>query len=204
MPDKRGGTAPALKGTSPMTLRCASLLAAAALAATAAPALAQDSYDPGPPPPLPAWEDEVDDYREEIEEEWEEDPWEKDDIHHRPPPHAMGYPPDQRAAWLEDCRARYEGASGGHPTDECEAWLLRYEHGYRGHGPGYGPGHHAGAWGYHYPYPYPVMWVRVPIVTERRDCGCETVVEEWTEEEPAPPRVRRAPPPGDKRIRITK
>ena len=61
----------------------------------------------------------------------------------------------------------------------------------------------AGAWGYHYPYPYPVMWVKVPIVTERRDCGCETVVEEWVEEEAAPPpRVRRRAP--DKRIRTTK
>jgi len=42
----------------------------------------------------------------------------------------------------------------------------------------------------------------MPIVTERRDCGCKTVIEEWTEEEPAPPRVRRAAP--DKRIRTAK
>ena len=67
-----------------------------------------------------------------------------------------------------------------------------------------GDGHGQGAYGYHYPYPYPVMWVKVPIVAERRDCGCETVVEEWVEEEPAPPRIRRIAPPRDKRIRITK
>ena len=84
--------------------------------------------------------------------------------------------------------------------DACEAYLLRHERSYRGYD------HGAGAWGYHYPYPYPVMWVRVPIVTKRRDCGCETVVEEWVEEEPAPPRVRRAAPRPrpDKRIRTTK
>lgn len=143
-----------------MTLRSASLIAIA-VAATAAPALAQDGYDPGPPPPLPAWEEELDDYPDEEyleDEDGEEDAWAEPRGHYGPPPHARGYP----------------------------------------------PGHGAGAWGYHYPYPYPVMWVRVPIITERRDCGCETVVEEWIEEEPAPPRVRRAPPPRDKRIRVTK
>ena len=51
-----------------MTLRSALQLAAAALAAAAAPVLAQDPpYDPGPPPPLPLWEDE-----------WEENPDDKD------------------------------------------------------------------------------------------------------------------------------
>lgn len=238
-----------------MTLRFASLLAAAAMAVLAAPALAQDSYDPGPPPPLPAWDEELDEYPDdEYLGKEEDDAWEEQAAHHGPPPHAMGYPPDQRAAWLEDCRARYHDANGrargqviggllgavaggvagaaiaegddnlggaligagvgglagaaiggeaGAESDrarldECAAYLLQYERSYRGHG----PGHAAGAYGYHYPYPYPVMWVRVPIMTERRDCGCETVVEEWTEEEPAPPRVRRPAP--DKRVRITK
>ena len=81
--------------------------------------------------------------------------------------------------------------------DECEAYLLRHEQGYRGpvyaQAHGYPQGHAQGAYGYHYPYPYPVMWVKVPIVTERRGCGCETVVEEWVEEEETtPPPARRA------------
>lgn len=246
-----------LRGTSPMTLRFASLLSAAALAAMAAPVLAQDSYDPGPPPPLPAWDEERDEYPDD-EYLDEEEAWE--DHGSGPAPHAMGYPPEQRAAWLEQCRARYHdesgrrrgqvlggvlgavagGVAGGaiaegddnlggvligagvgglagaavgeaigadagrDRIDECEVYLLRYEQSYRGYGPGHGPGHASGAYGYHYPYPYPVMWVKVPIVTERRDCGCETVVEEWVEEEPAPPRIRRAVPARDKRIRITK
>lgn len=99
--------------------------------------------------------------------------------------------------------------------DECEAYLVRYEQSYAGYGHGYA---REGAWtpgmvGYHYPYPYPVMWVKVPIVTERGDCGCETVVEEVVVEEAPPPRARRtkiqrlapapAPTPG-KRVRIRK
>jgi len=255
-----------------MTLRFASLLAAAGLATLAAPAHAQDGYDPGPPPPLPAWDesawDEAEEYPDDEyrdgeeawgeEEAWdEEEVWEERGVHHGPPPRAVGYPPEQRAAWLEECRARYHDASGRargqviggvlgavaggvagsaiaegddnlggtligagvgglagaviggevgeradrRRIDECEAYLVRYERGYRAHGPGHG----AGAWGYHYPYPYPVMWVRVPIVTERRDCGCETVVEERIVEERVPPPVRRAAPPRrDKRIRTVK
>jgi hypothetical protein len=235
-----------------MTLRFASLLAAAGLAALAAPALAQDGYDPGPPPPLPAW-DEAEEYPDD-EYLDEEDAWEERSVHHGPAPHAAGYPPEQRSAWLEECRARYHDAGGRargqviggllgavaggvagsaiaeggdnlggtligagvgglagaaiggevgagadrDRRDECEAYLLRHEQSYRGHEPGHG----AGAWGYHYPYPYPVMWVKVPIVTERRDCGCETVVEERVVEEVPPPRVRRRP--ADKRVRITK
>jgi hypothetical protein len=236
-----------------MTLRFASLLTAVALATMAAPAFAQDGYDPGPPPPLPAWDEALEEYPDD-EYLDDEDAWE----HRGPPPygapHAMGYPPEQRAAWLEECRARYHDESGRrrgqviggllgavaggvagneiaegsdnlggtligagvgglagaavggaigseadrHRIDACEAYLLHHEQGYRGYG------HGQGTYGYHYPYPYPVMWVRVPIVTERRDCGCETVVEERVEEEPAPPRIRRVAPPRDKRIRITK
>jgi hypothetical protein len=94
--------------------------------------------------------------------------------------------------------------------DECEQYLLRYEQSYRGYGQGYASAHGEGAYGYHYPYPYPVMWVRVPIHTERRgDCGCETVVEEVVVEEAAPPparrsKIRRVVPAADKRVRITK
>ncbi len=253
-----------------MTIRSASLLAAVALAAMAAPAFAQDGYDPGPPPPLPTWEEEWEEHAEGDYAE-DEDAWEDHgDLYgdrvdhpgmpaHRSGP-AMGYPPEQRAAWLEQCRATYYDESGRRHgqviggllgavaggvagseiaegddnlggtligagagglagaaiggaigadadrdrIDECEAYLLRYEHGLRGYGPSPHYGHGPGAYGYHYPYPYPVMWVKVPIVTERRDCGCETVVEEWVEEEPAPPRIRRVAPPRGKRVRISK
>jgi hypothetical protein len=244
-----------------MTIRSASLLAAAALAAATAPALAQDrGYDPGPPPPLPAWDDEWEEYPDD---EYGDD----EDVreHHRDraghpgmrghgPRHPMGYPLEHRAAWLEQCRAAYYDESGrrrgqviggllgavaggvagseiaegddnlggtligagvgglagaavggaiGAETDreridECEAYLLRHEQSYAGYG------HAAGAYGYHYPYPYPVMWVKVPVVTERGDCGCESVVEEWVEEESAPPRIRRVAPRRDKRVRVTK
>jgi hypothetical protein len=73
--------------------------------------------------------------------------------------------------------------------DECEDYLLRYERGYAA-GPAYGAhgyGHGQGAYGYgaqgYGAWP-PVMWVKVPIVTERRrvDCGCRKVVEEVVEE----------------------
>jgi hypothetical protein len=100
--------------------------------------------------------------------------------------------------------------------DECEDYLLRYERSLNDRSQAYSYGHAQSAVGYHYPYPYPVMWVKVPIHTVRRgDCGCETVVEEWIEEEPAPPPARRvqrtkiqrivAPAPApDKRVRVTK
>jgi hypothetical protein len=52
--------------------------------------------------------------------------------------------------------------------------------------------------------PDPATEVEVPVVAEQPDCECETVVEEWVEEKPAPPRARRLAPRRDKRIRITK
>ena len=252
-----------------MTIRTASWLAAAVLAATAAPAFAQDGpYHPGPPPPLPqadeeAWdEDYAEDAYEDEGAEWREHP-----VPHRThqgrglPPlvvaPAMGYSAAQRGAWLAQCRAAYHDASGRRrgeaiggvlgavaggvagnriadgerlggtligagvgglagaaiggaigaasdrdEIDACEAYLLRYEQSYDGHGAV--PGAH----GYGYPYG-PVMWVKVPIVTHRhgRDCGCETVVEEWVEEA-APPPVGRAKRvkirPADKRVRVVK
>ena len=112
-----------------MTIRSACLLAAAALAVTAAPALAQDDrYDPGPPPPLPeegTWED-WDDYPVDgaYDESWEEREYRSDAHDARPgewrghpmPAHGPGYatvyPPDVRAQWLEDCRARYRDDRG--------------------------------------------------------------------------------------------
>lgn len=263
-----------------MTIRSTFLLVAASLAATAAPAFAQDGpYDPGPPPPLPgvgAWEEEWEEDREGYEEE---DPiWEHRETHsdghdarpgewHGEPGRgqAWAFPAEQRAQWLEQCRATYRGhrgrergqiiggvlgavaggvagseiAEGGDNLggtligagvgglagaaiggaigarsdrdriDECEQYLLRYEQSYRGYGHGY-TGHAEGAYGYHYPYPYPVMWVRVPIHTERRgDCGCETVIEEVVVEDAAPPparraKIRRIAPAPDKRVRTAK
>lgn len=175
----------------------------------------------------------------------------------------LGYSPDQRAAWLENCRAAYYdgegrrrgeiiggvlgavaggvagnriadgarlggtligagvgglagaaigGAIGGERDrdryDECEAYLLRYEQSYAA-----GHGAYAQGTGYGHGYGYgPVMWVKVPIVRKRRDCGCERVVEEWIEEEEvvaAPPRVKRVriqqpAPVKTKTIRYTK
>ena len=66
-----------------MTLRSVSWLAAAALAATAAPALAQDGrYHPGPPPPLPqegVWEDE---WEEDLDDGYEDPDWqERREVH---------------------------------------------------------------------------------------------------------------------------
>lgn len=91
------------------------------------------------------------------------------------------------------------GAESGYPdrTHFCEDYLTRYEEGAAGYGQ-----HPDGV------SPYgsaPVVWVRVPIVRERRHCGCEEV-EEWIEEEvtqPARP-VRRAAPRPDKRVRYAK
>ena len=246
-----------------MTFRSASLFAAAALAGLTAPALAQD-YDPGEPPPLPTWEDQTEQapsYASEDQDPRWLEPREQPIAPYGEGP-AMGYSPEQRAAWLDQCRAAYHDAAGRERgqviggllgaaaggvagnriagsgsrlggtligagvgalagaaiggavgaeadrerLDECEAYLVRYEQSYQGYAAGYAPG----AYGYHYPYPYPVMWVRVPIVTERRgDCGCQTVVEEFSEEQPAPPPVRttrrvkiqRVAPEPDKRVR---
>jgi len=276
-----------------MPLRSASLLAAAALAAVSVPAFGQEGrYDPGPPPPLPefdeAWEREEEagadyayeeDYREGVYRE--EHRGRRDGrgapMAHRGPPRygpgpAFSYPPEQRAQWLEQCRAslydqrgerrgqsiggvlgavaggvagnRIAGrgsrlggtligagvgglagaAIGGavgrdadrDRIDECEDYLLGYERSLSAPAPAYLGGHSQGAVGYHYPYPYPVMWVKVPIHTERRgDCGCETVIEERIVEEAPPPPPRRiqrtkirrvaAPPPvPGKRLRVTK
>jgi hypothetical protein len=260
-----------------MTLRSAALLAVAALAVSGAPALAQAGYDPGPPPPLPEihdeqweeeWDEQTDDGYYDADPDWIERE-RHSNAHDARPGEWRGHPdagyPEQRAAWLRQCRAYYydergrrrgeaiggvlgavaggiagnriaDGARLGGTLigagvgglagaaiggvlgadadrariDECEAYLLHHEQSSRGYAhPGSGPD----AVGYHYPYPYPVMWVKVPIHTVRRgDCGCETVVEEWIEEEPAPPPVRRvqrtkiqriAPAP-DKRVRTTK
>src|SRR5690554_4551973 len=106
-----------------MITRAATLLAAASLAAVAVPAFAQDDYHPGPPPPLPEvggaawdedWDGDWDEYSEPAYEEgakWDRRRgyWER---RHRSPRAAMGYSEDQRARWIEQCRANYEDASG--------------------------------------------------------------------------------------------
>lgn len=159
-----------------MTIR-ATALTAAMLMALSSPALAQGVYDPGEPPPLPElprhYED-VDDGGPWIDDrdldapygaypgapvdEYEAGGWERRD----PPRHApgyarpVGYSASERAAWIDECRARLASAPA-----YCESYLLEYERAYRG-APA---GHAAGG---------PAMWVRVPILRERRrDCACE-------------------------------
>jgi hypothetical protein len=115
-----------------MTTRIASLLAAAALAGAvgswATPALAQHHSDGPPPLPDPAWDqDEPSDWQADGDRadgpEWRDDQdgdWDRAGpppglppmIHGQYPgmvPH-MGYSPEQRAEWLEQChQAFYDG-----------------------------------------------------------------------------------------------
>lgn len=103
--------------------------------------------------------------------------------------------------WCEDFMARYYADHpGGYGVADDDD-----DYGPHRRGPApYGyPAYYAGAepapgFGYAYPYPYPVVWVRVPIVTEHRDCGCE-VVEEVIEEHV----VERAPRPAPRRAART-
>ncbi len=84
--------------------------------------------------------------------------------------------------------------------DECEAYLVQYEQSFAG-----GYGHAPGGYGYGYGYPTgPVMWVKVPIVRERRGCGCQRVVEERIVEERVVVEERVAVPQGEKRVRIVR
>jgi hypothetical protein len=207
-----------------MKIRFASLFAAIALSAIAAPAAAQAG--PGEPPPLPdqEWREDWDqgDYPigpDETGVSWEQDDWRGEDL----PPQAYreypqsygGYTPEQRAEWLEECRRTR------HSRDECEAILAHYErryaagpgYGYEGYeraehdrygprGPayGYGPPPGYGAYGaYGYGALPPVMWVKVPIVT-KRSCGCAPRVVEEVVEERVVERV--AAPPPERRVKI--
>lgn len=115
-----------------MILRSASLLAAAALAGLAAPALAQHH---SAPPPLPE-----EDWQQEQQEDWQaeepfgdEDPdWRGEEhpggpgdhwgapglpaLHHGSnagPAPRMGYSPEQRSAWFEQCHQVYRGERQG-------------------------------------------------------------------------------------------
>lgn len=171
-----------------MPIRCA--LFAILLAATAGPAQAQ-SYDPGPPPPLPDLSDDAwdrGDYDAGEADEWFSDPV-------APPVSAqpMVFAPEHRAAWLEQCRALYDerGEIVGDRLAECETYLSRFEQAYAGPG--------AEAYGYS---SGPVMWIRVPIARSRAECACEHVV---VGNEPA---SHAAPRPAarksDKRVRIAR
>lgn len=243
-----------------MYARFASLIAAGALAALASPALAQD-IDGAAPPERGQWRD-------------------------GPPPMRMpgpgmqrferrvvgpmagprpGYSPDERGAWIEQCRANFRGPDDGRGRrrgaaigagvgaigggiagnqlagrgdhlagtaigvgvgavagavvggaigaagdrdrggDEyCERYLGQYEGGMAGMpmgpmpqampmGPGMEHGMMAPPMGYGWQPGYvtpgymvpPLVWVRVPIVHERRDCGCEEVIEEEVITRPA-------------------
>ena len=178
-----------------MTIRTASLIAAAAVALVASSASAQDRWD-GPPPPGPELRD-------------------------GPPMPPMGarrfgYSPEQRGQWLDECRANHapppmrdgrrgHGRPGPGPDGEtgyCEGYLQHYE---GMPGPAFQPGMVQPDYitpGYMVP---PLMWVRVPIIHERRDCGCEEVVEEEVVTRPAPAPRRAAPRrTHDKRIRYAK
>jgi hypothetical protein len=87
-----------------------------------------------------------------------------------------------------------DAESGRSRSDFCEDYLIQYEESAVGYG--------------HYPHgvsPYgaaPVMWVRVPVMREKRDCGCAEVVEE--EVDAPAPRARRVAPRPDKRVRYSK
>lgn len=188
-----------------MKIRLASLFAAVALNVFAAPAFGQDG--PGDPPPLP--------------EEWVE-PSGPDETGvswaQNVPPQAYGQPavtyggytPEQRAWWLQECWRTYE------PADQCEAILAGYERALVA-APGYAYGPSANAYGapaYGYgpygAYGYgawpPVMWVRVPIVTERRN-GPAPLVQPVIEQEvvaPAPAHVQRSAPAPTKNTKIVR
>lgn len=193
-----------------MTVRIASLIAVAALATLAAPVLAQD----GPPPPGPDFRDGPPPMPRLRDDHFGRRPM--------PPVDAprFGYSPEQRGAWLDECRGNHGGpmhdeqrrghhgpgmrGPDGDGEEYCESYLQHYEsmpapvldpHAIQ---PGYvTPG---------YVVP-PLMWVRVPIIHEHRDCGCEEVVEEEvvTRTDPRPRRaVQHRRVVHDKRVRYAK
>lgn len=146
-----------------MPIRPTLPLAAALLAGLAAPVAAQDRYDPGEPPPLPElpadeWSDwdapPADDYRDA-----------EDHAALAHPAQRLDRAFDPRAAWLSECRARLSPARV-EAFDRCEAHLLDYERAFADHGGRFDPrrGPDVRAMG-------PVIWVKVPIVRERRH-GC--------------------------------
>lgn len=175
-----------------MTIRFASLIAAGALAALTTPALAQDADGAGPP--------ERGEWRGPPPRPMPGPGGERFERRAMPPMRAMpgprpGYSPDERGAWMDQCHANFRGPDrrDGPGGDYCEQYMGHYESGMPGPamGPGLAP---PMAWqpgyvtpGYMVP---PLVWVRVPIVHERRGCGCEEVIEEEVITRPAP-RARR-------------
>ena len=138
-----------------MTARLASFLVAAALALPASSVLAQDWHDGPPPPEAPGPE-----FRDG-------------------PAPIPGTPREMRRFELrrDGGREYREGRRDGPPPLP----------GMVPPGPGMvmpPPGARGPMMAYAYPSPYPgwvyppVAWVKVPIVREHRDCGCEEVTEE--------------------------
>ena len=139
-----------------MTTHRLPLLAAVLFAGSAAPALAQEPYDPGEPPPLPAL----------TEHDWDSDPQEpypyepgERGAYDAPPLGVAG--PGPRATWLDQCRARM-GPGWADGRVSCESYLRDYERAYAA------PAGQDYRYGYLPGYPGPVMWVRVPV--ERGPC----------------------------------
>lgn len=104
---------------------------------------------------------------------------------HGPGPR-MGYSPEQRDGWLEECADRLGGEHGhdGRARHDCEVYLHDYEARYDG---GHYGGHYGGQWAYGpgdarpvgpgcssvcgYPMAAgPVMWV--PVVLPAQNCCC--------------------------------
>jgi hypothetical protein len=263
-----------------MTTRLASLLAAAALCVSAAPAFAQDwEYGVPPLPPIDAeveagnWDDEWD--AASADEPYDELAYDDDYDGVRRQEHyehgerrgrghvqrrheqrsRFAYSADQRAEWLDHCRANQYYSSDGRErgaviggalgalgggfagnriagrgdrlagtllgagagavagaaigsavgadadrrsrSDYCEEYLARYEDSAVAYGT-YGTDGQGFS-----PYGTPgVMWVRVPIIREKRDCGCEEVIEE--EVITPAPRARRVAPRPEKRVRYSR
>lgn len=142
-----------------MTTHRLPLLAAVLLAGSTAPALAQERYDPGEPPPLPALpEHHWDDWDADPQQPYPGEPGEWDTSDAPPPGVAR---PDPRAAWLDQCRARM-GPGWADGRISCESYLRDYERAYAA------PAGQDYRYGYLPGYPGPVMWVRVPV--ERGPC----------------------------------
>ncbi len=142
-----------------MTTHRLPLLAAVLLAGSAVPALAQERYDPGEPPPLPALpEHDWHDWDADPQGPYPDEPGERG-VSIAPAPGVAG--PDPRAAWLDQCRDRMSPGWRDGPVS-CESYLLGYERAYAA------PAGQAYRYGYLPGYPGPVMWVRVPV--ERGPC----------------------------------
>ncbi|MEO6152450.1 MAG: hypothetical protein ABIT09_05990 [Croceibacterium sp.] len=140
----------------------------------------------------------------------------------------FGYSPEAREAWLDECYANFpepdrrhewrgqhrgaptDGYSEGRPVSYCDDYLEHYERAMVDpqFGPQFGPDHRprlpfgsVPAYvtpGYIVP---PLVWVRVPIIRERRGCECGKIIESEIVTPPARRAMPRHPSP---RLRLTK